>query len=918
MHHIGVGEVGERAGETLKVVGGHTGCGPLRTLNDIVGFIGGGSGPVGPDVRSVLVEVVSEKTGYPPEMVDLSMDLEADLGVDSIKRVQILGALRDRVDGVPAVGPEQAAELRTLNDIVGFIGGTTETPAPAPEQPVLQQIELVRLPAIDRLEQPYRDGKTALVIDHGEPSATVLAATLEQRGWVVHRVSAGQKDAPLSTWDGDEISASLAEAPAGLDLCLTVLPAGDHWQTGARRLADTILTAKLVHDRLTADGRAAFVTVTRIDGALGHRGDRPAAASLVGGIGGLAKTLAQEAPRLFCRALDLAPELTDEDLAEAVLAELDDAATDAREVAIDADRTRWTVRPRAIENAETTDSTITGDDVLVVTGGARGVTARCVRELAGRGACEFILLGRTELTEEPDWATGVADDEIKAAAITGLPGQKPKDIDRIVRDLRAQREIRATISATGAQYLTVDVTDAEATRKALEPIRERVTGLVHGAGALADALLPAKTPADIRTVLATKVDGLLNVATALDGTRLRHVILFGSVAGVLGNPGQADYAVANEAVNRIGISWKRERPASQVTTINWGAWDGGMVTPELRDVFLARGVALLGMDTGARLFADQLTRARADDVSVLAGPPVPLAPPAVPSGTAAFTAHRDLGATATDPVVLDHRVGRFPVFPAAAGLGWAINVLERANAGLRVIECSGFEVLKGIVYDGTHECDYWLDVDSGTLAGGRLTVKAWIRSAEAGRTPSHFAGTFVLAPEPPPAPRGNGYVLGDGEEDGLEVYRSATLFHGPLLQGIRRVLRREERLFVAECRLPDTPIAQGQFASALHSPVLSDVVIQVGSLLGVWFMESGCLPLSIGRIEYFAPLPGDRPFVAEAGELRTNSDRTQVTVTVTASDPDGRVLQRYQDLSVIATPEMTAKFAEAVRLREDR
>ncbi|MTD58214.1 acyltransferase domain-containing protein, partial [Amycolatopsis sp. RM579] len=79
--------------------------------------------PVGSDVRSVLVEVVAEKTGYPPEMLDLSMDLEADLGVDSIKRVQILGALRDRVEGVPAVGPEQVAELRTLNDIVGFIKG---------------------------------------------------------------------------------------------------------------------------------------------------------------------------------------------------------------------------------------------------------------------------------------------------------------------------------------------------------------------------------------------------------------------------------------------------------------------------------------------------------------------------------------------------------------------------------------------------------------------------------------------------------------------------------------------------------------------------------------------------------------------------------------------------------------------------
>ncbi|HJQ48319.1 MAG TPA: beta-ketoacyl synthase N-terminal-like domain-containing protein, partial [Amycolatopsis sp.] len=81
-------------------------------------------------VQSALVGIVSEKTGYPVEMLDLSMDLEADLGVDSIKRVQILGTLGERVEGVPTVGPEQVAELRTLNDIVGFLASTAGAAAP--------------------------------------------------------------------------------------------------------------------------------------------------------------------------------------------------------------------------------------------------------------------------------------------------------------------------------------------------------------------------------------------------------------------------------------------------------------------------------------------------------------------------------------------------------------------------------------------------------------------------------------------------------------------------------------------------------------------------------------------------------------------------------------------------------------------
>ncbi|MFD4440477.1 SDR family NAD(P)-dependent oxidoreductase [Nocardia sp. NPDC058519] len=921
-------------------------------------------------VWSVLSQVVSEKTGYPPEMLALSLDLEADLGVDSIKRVQIMGAVGERIDGVPAVGPEQVAELRTLSDIVDFVAGSAApapaaTPAPAvaagsaavqdserglqpgtdrdgiEDDPVLLRIVPVELPDIDRVTELYAAERTALIVDHGDNTAATLASGLEHQGWTVHTATvAARDDAGVAAWDGATVQGAIESAlkdVARLDLCLTVLPADSQWLVGGHRLADTIHTATLVHDRLVATAeagtRAAFVTLTRIDGVLGHRGERAAAAAVVGGVSGLVKTLAQEAPGLFCRALDLSPQLSDEALIVSFLAELDDAAIDAREVGVDADRTRWTLRPQAVDSsASATELALTTDDVLVVTGGARGVTARCVRELAARRACEFLLLGRTELEDEPEWAAGVADDALKAAAIAAVraAGEQPtpKQVDRITRNLLAQREIRATVEAvaqTGARvrYLAVDITDAEATERALAEDAGRVTGIVHGAGALADSLLPAKTADDIRLVLATKLDGLYNVVSALRDATLGHLILFGSVAGVYGNPGQADYAVANEALNRAAVSWRRQGLAGHVTTVNWGAWDGGMVTPQLREVFLARGVALLGMDAGARMFAEQFGPGRADDVSVLVGPAAPLATAVTLTPTSPFTTYRDLAPLAADPVIGDHRVGKFPVFPAAAGLGWAINVLERANPGLRVVECTGFEVLRGIVYDGKDERSYRLEVQAGTAVDDRLSVTVWIRSDEPGKAlaPSHFTGTFVLAAETWPAPVLSGwpgYAIGEGPENGLDVYRAADLFHGPLLQGVRRILERAERRLVVEAELPDTRIGTGNYAGALHSPVMADVVIQSGALLGVWFMNSACLPLSIGRIEYFAPLPDAGPFVVLVDDLRVNANGTEVTVTVTACEPNGTVLQRYSDLAVIATPEMTEKFAEAVRLREQR
>jgi len=71
--------------------------------------------------RATLVELVAEKTGYPADMLEPDMDVEADLGIDSIKRLQIMGALRDRFPQLPEIGPESMAELRTLDDIAGLI-----------------------------------------------------------------------------------------------------------------------------------------------------------------------------------------------------------------------------------------------------------------------------------------------------------------------------------------------------------------------------------------------------------------------------------------------------------------------------------------------------------------------------------------------------------------------------------------------------------------------------------------------------------------------------------------------------------------------------------------------------------------------------------------------------------------------------
>ncbi len=140
----------------------------LRTLRQIVEYIGGKAGattttatpaapsapkaeapvqPVAPaaaptttgvdnsQLENILLTVISEKTGYPTEMLELDMDMEADLGIDSIKRVEIFGSMTEQYPEVSGINPQELTELRTLRQIVEYIGGkagaTTATATPA-------------------------------------------------------------------------------------------------------------------------------------------------------------------------------------------------------------------------------------------------------------------------------------------------------------------------------------------------------------------------------------------------------------------------------------------------------------------------------------------------------------------------------------------------------------------------------------------------------------------------------------------------------------------------------------------------------------------------------------------------------------------------------------------------------------------
>jgi NAD(P)-dependent dehydrogenase (short-subunit alcohol dehydrogenase family) len=260
--------------------------------------------------------------------------------------------------------------------------------------------------------------------------------------------------------------------------------------------------------------------------------------------------------------------------------------------------------------------------VVLLIGGARGITARFATRLARESGCRIELAGRTPLPTEPeDPAIAAAGDRpALRAALAALGYRSPAKVERAASEIVAQREVEATLTelrALGgsARYHCIDARDPDTVRRLVKDVHaqhDRIDGVVYAAGVIEDRLLASKNLDSFRRVFSTKVDGARALLGALEDLPEgpRFVVLFGSVAAALGNPGQADYAAANDALESLGASWSA-RTGHRLVTVHWGPWapsgpHAGMVTPELARQYGRRGIGLIDPEDGTRCLLSEL------------------------------------------------------------------------------------------------------------------------------------------------------------------------------------------------------------------------------------------------------------------------------------------------------------------------
>ena len=574
------------------------------------------------DIKSAILLVVSEKTGYPQDMLGMDLDLEADLSIDSIKRMEIIGELKVKIGFSKAEDTgddlmEKLAAIKTLNGLVNWIseieteGLETVTAAQkiieesaenSKERLSRLRFELMPSELLNTEFTPLKGQRFAVTDDEG-PQSIAIKRAFEKQGALVDIVSVNGN---LTGYQGLVILNMFA-SPNQMEII------------------DNIALIKQLD---LEEIKWVYV----ISDTKGHMTEQADATLLrrFQGYSGLFKSLDKEYENTKFRVISLATKQTAKHIAEIALNEILNP-DEPSEVIYNGDgrQTLELIPSELITGLGDSHIQLDRDAVVLVLGGAQGITSELMMRFAKDYPCHYILVGRSSDPRTnglEQFSFLKTKEEIRAYLIQLGNLKKPAEIELETSKIYKNNQILQTISSleiTGSvvSYEALDLRDEQALNTFLSHVYQeygRIDGVVHGAGLLEDKLFHAKSLDSFKRVFETKVTPLRVLAEQLRADT-QFVILFSSIASVYGNRGQTDYAAANSVMDRYAWALK-EKIKGKVMSINWGPWKGaGMVSASLEKEYERRGISMIPLDEGMETFLNEMKYGKESQVLIMAG-----------------------------------------------------------------------------------------------------------------------------------------------------------------------------------------------------------------------------------------------------------------------------------------------------------
>ena len=618
-------------------------------------------------------------------------------------------------------------------------------------------------------------GDRVLIVGGG-PLATALGRALEQAGATPLVVECGSAEEAIAAVERAEESGAVHHL-----VVTTARRSEGDWR--ARRGAAVVAPFFACQRWLMLRGRAGDVARATLTATVDLGGDfgvsGPIGNVTGGAIAGLFKGIARETAGLHVRVIDAPTSLADAPLAAAVVAEIQDGDGPV-EIGLVAGR-RVTLVPREERPARGRPlAAVAPGSVWIVTGGARGVTAACARELGRRHGLSLVLLGSTHpVAVEESWLglddAGLRDLKGRIMLDAKARGDDPRAAWRTIEKSIEIASSLARFRAAGVavRYEPCNLADAAAVRQLVARVARDVgpiRGIVHGAGYEAACRFEKKTLDGLEATLAPKCAGLEHLLAAVDPATLETLVAFGSTSGRLGGHGQADYSLANDMLAKIVGRSRRER-GLRSTAFHWHAWDEvGMASrPESRFVLEQFGLRFMPLAEGVRRFMDEI-EAGLPDAEVLVTEPA-MCPDAVTA--AAIPAPRPVAAAgslvecveprggggdvvfrldpAADRFLLDHLQHGRPLLPAVMGAELLAQAAIAAGACDRVTEIRDFSVERPIGFptDQPREVRVELVPTASGIEARGLAAVITADGRTAGEDRVHIAATVSGGPIDP-------------------------------------------------------------------------------------------------------------------------------------------------------------------------
>lgn len=850
----------------------------------------------GAEIEELLLALVTSRTGFPSETLSPEMRLLDDLNLDSIKAGAIIAdaasqvGVAGRVDPVDLVNASLRDLARRLESTLLRPGEpeTDTTPAsPTSRNRWIRDYVMVGVEeplVISTPEVTWRRERVLLLHDRGEKEvAAALQARLERRGAEVVPVPFGEAGR-LRPGDLEGATCYLTLLPRrqGPEAPLTErLPA---------MIARLQCLAGLPLVPGTSPGRvtAAFVQFGGGDFGFGGEAGLEQCAARA-----LAAGFHLERPDIRVRVIDLSPRLDLSRSGDLVAREIEAPGT-WEAAGYDDDAVRRVLRARLVNRAACAPRPVSwsGEDVVLVTGGGKGISAECALAFAGATGVRMALVGSSPHPEGGDGRSATA----------------------VARTLE-----RFSKAGLDCRYFACDISDERATAALVVRISAemgRITGVIHGAARNVPRAFSRVSREEALEEVAPKVLGAWNLASILGGTGLKLFAGISSVIGVTGMGRNAWYGFSNEVLDLILSGFARSHPETAVVSMAFSVWGEVGMGVRLGSLSHLRrmGVGLIGARDGVesflRLMREDAGSTRVVVASLLGGLDTwrlerPLRPVARrfleeillddPGRELVARAHLSVQ---RDRYLGDHVWRDSALFPTVFGLEAMAQAAAQLK-GLRELPPLRIEDIRlerPIVVPA--DTGLTIQVQASSDEGNPDRIRAAVLADQTGYAREHFAATFrfdsdVNAPDEPPELPARPLPI-DPERD---LY-GGLLFQGPLFRRIEAVHALAERRALLECgrggstpaRQPEPEAGSPDEPFILGDPYFRDALLQSCQLVAA---QDECLPVGIESIDIVAPnAPGGaRRLVATTLD---QTDHQSHVCSVTTVDPSGRVIERIR------------------------